>query len=147
MGTTGEHGRSQLSRRRLIAIIMGPPGGGKGTISAKIVDDFSFYHFSTGDELRRHVAEKSEVGVEAKAFMDKGSLVPDDLMVRLVLAKISELSDDQNILLDGFPRTVAQATALQARLHVDFAIHLQIPAETIMQRAAARWIHRASGRT
>ena len=79
--------------------------------------------------------------------MDQGSLVPDDLMVRLVLAKISELPDDQSILLDGFPRTIAQAVALQEHLHVDVAIHLDIPAETIMQRAAARWIHRASGRT
>ena len=137
----------QAQHRRLTAVIIGPPGGGKGTISNKIVDEFSFHHISTGDELRRHVADKTGVGVEAKAFMDSGSLVPDDLMVRLVLAKVSELPSTENILLDGFPRTVSQAATLQAHLQVDLAIHLDIPSETIMQRAAARWIHRPSGRT
>ena len=130
-----------------MAVLIGPPGGGKGTISAKIVEDYCFCHISTGDELRRNVAEEAELGVQAKDFMDRGDLVSDELMTKLVLTKVAELPQEQHILLDGFPRTVAQAAALQAHLNVDLTIHLEIPAETIMKRAAARWIHRPSGRT
>eukprot|EP00616_Rhizochromulina_sp_CCMP1243_P009971 CAMPEP_0118971008 /NCGR_PEP_ID=MMETSP1173-20130426/7775_1 /TAXON_ID=1034831 /ORGANISM="Rhizochromulina marina cf, Strain CCMP1243" /LENGTH=216 /DNA_ID=CAMNT_0006920433 /DNA_START=53 /DNA_END=703 /DNA_ORIENTATION=+ len=130
---------------RFTALIMGPPGGGKGTISKKILKDFSFTHLSTGDVLRANVREATAIGQEAKGFMDSGNLVPDDLMVRLVLSELEKTPVDR-LLLDGFPRTRPQAEALGKHLHVDMALNLNVPTETIVARISNRWIHPGSGR-
>eukprot|EP00565_Helicotheca_tamesis_P005892 CAMPEP_0185733232 /NCGR_PEP_ID=MMETSP1171-20130828/18861_1 /TAXON_ID=374046 /ORGANISM="Helicotheca tamensis, Strain CCMP826" /LENGTH=218 /DNA_ID=CAMNT_0028402901 /DNA_START=215 /DNA_END=871 /DNA_ORIENTATION=+ len=129
-------------------LILGKPGGGKGTISGKILNDFPvFQHLSTGDVLRQHVREETAIGIEAKKHMDEGSLVPDDLMIRLVLEDAkSVVENGKSLLLDGFPRTIDQAIALDKSLDVDLVINLDIPTETIVQRVSERWIHPASGR-
>lgn len=123
-----------------------PLGGGKGTISKKILKDFSFHHLSTGDELRKHVSEGTEVGKEAKSYMDSGALVPDSLIIKLVLGEVANLPANINVLLDGFPRTEAQAVALDKDITVDICINLDIPEATIVERMSGRWIHMASGR-
>ncbi|KAL7529110.1 hypothetical protein ACHAXR_002797 [Thalassiosira sp. AJA248-18] len=129
-------------------LILGKPGGGKGTISGKILRDFSqFRHVSTGDELRQHVRNGTDLGKEAKNYMDAGCLVPDDVMIKMVMGDAVEaVKTGQSLLLDGFPRTMEQAVALDKNLDVDLVINLCIPNETIIERISDRWIHPASGR-
>ena len=129
-------------------LILGKPGGGKGTISKKILNDFpAFKHFSTGDLLRQHVREGTDIGKEAKEHMDSGSLVPDDLIIRLVLDEAEkEFNNGKSLLLDGFPRTMEQAEALAENVDVDLVVDLNVPNETIVERIADRYIHPASGR-
>jgi len=129
-------------------LILGKPGGGKGTISKKILKDFpTFKHFSTGDMLRQHVREKTDIGIEAKKHMDSGSLVPDEVIINLVLSEAEKESENGNsLLLDGFPRTMEQAKALGESVNVDHVVDLNVPNDTIVERIADRWIHPASGR-
>jgi len=130
------------------ALILGKPGGGKGTISGKVLKDFpQFHHVSTGDLLRSHVREETEIGREAKSYMDEGKLVPDDLIIGLVMEEATpNLELGKSLLLDGFPRTVSQAEHLEEVVHVDLVINLDIPTDIIVERIADRWIHPASGR-
>lgn len=132
----------------MFMLILGKPGGGKGTISKKILSDFTqFEHFSTGDMLRQHVRSETDLGVEAKQYMEQGALVPDDLIIRLVMQESKEIMDQgKSLLLDGFPRTMEQAMALDQSIDVDLVVDLDIPNETIVERIADRWIHPASGR-
>eukprot|EP00539_Tryblionella_compressa_P018407 CAMPEP_0178867012 /NCGR_PEP_ID=MMETSP0747-20121128/5246_1 /TAXON_ID=913974 /ORGANISM="Nitzschia punctata, Strain CCMP561" /LENGTH=225 /DNA_ID=CAMNT_0020533897 /DNA_START=214 /DNA_END=891 /DNA_ORIENTATION=- len=129
-------------------MILGKPGGGKGTISGKILKDFpQFHHVSSGDLLRSHVRDGTKLGVEARKYMEKGALVPDELMIGLVMEEATpHLEKGKSLLLDGFPRTVGQAKALEDEVHVDMVINLDIPTETIVERIADRWIHEPSGR-
>lgn len=129
-------------------LILGKPGGGKGTISKKILKDFPmFTHFSTGDLLRQHVLQKTEIGKEAKKHMDSGSLVPDDLMIRLVLDEAEKEAENGNsLLLDGFPRTMEQAKALAESVSVDLVVDLNVPNDTIIERISERYVHLGSGR-
>jgi adenylate kinase len=92
-------------------ILLGPPGAGKGTQAARLRDDFDLAYIATGDLLREHVKQESELGREAKSYMDDGKLVPDDLVIAMILEKV-ELEGDDGFLLDGFPRNAAQADAL-----------------------------------
>jgi len=124
---------------------MGRPGGGKGTISKKMLKDFNYVHVSTGDLLRANVRDGTDLGKEAKSYMDTGSLVPDDLIIRLVVDEVSQHAD-KSLLLDGFPRTLAQGEAIEAYLPVDNAIYLNVPTQTIVERISNRWIHPGSGR-
>lgn len=98
-----------------------------------------------GDVLRAHVRDKTPLGVEAKKYMDKGDLVPDQLMVDLVQVEMKKQRADR-VLLDGFPRTLPQAKALLATFHVDAVLALDIPRETIVTRISNRWTHLTSGR-
>jgi len=109
---------SNGSQRDLMTVIMGPPGAGKGTISKKIIKDFGYAHVSTGDMLRAHVREGTELGKEAKTFMDSGGLVPDKLIIDMLMAKLKEGGSDSKVLLDGFPRTKGQAEALDSNSKV-----------------------------
>jgi len=129
-------------------LILGKPGGGKGTISGKILADFpSFQLMSTGDELRQHVRNQTAIGVEAMKYMDEGSLVPDNVMIKLVINDAMEaIKTGRSLLLDGFPRTLEQAKVLDQNLNVDLVVNLSIPNETIVGRISDRWIHPASGR-
>ncbi|XP_050184493.1 GTP:AMP phosphotransferase AK3, mitochondrial isoform X1 [Myiozetetes cayanensis] len=129
----------------LRAVIMGPPGSGKGTVSARIIKHFGVKHLSSGDLLRDNMQKRTEVGILAKSYIDQGRLIPDDIMTQLMLTELKGL-DQYNWLLDGFPRTVAQAEALDKECHVDTVIDLDVPFETIKCRLTARWIHPASGR-
>jgi adenylate kinase len=97
-------------------ILFGPPGSGKGTQSEKIVQKFGLKHLSTGDLLRKELSEKTPLGVEAKNFMDKGQLVPDEVVIGMIDSCLDKNTDAKGFLFDGFPRTVAQAEALDKLL-------------------------------
>lgn len=134
-------------RREISALIMGAPGSGKGTISSKILQDFPFAHISTGDMLRKHITDGTALGAQAKGYMDRGAFVPDDLIIELLIDALAKNGDGgKHLLLDGFPRTLGQALALDKKLKVDFVIDLDIPTATIMERLTDRWIHPGSGR-
>lgn len=136
------------SARGHIALIMGKPGGGKGTISNWLVKDFGFTHLSTGDMLRTHLEKSTKLGKLAKGYMNKGELVPDDVMVDLVVHVVNEQLQKSSspILLDGFPRTVPQAEALEADVQIDYVLSLEVPSDEIVSRISDRWIHKQSGR-
>lgn len=132
--------------RKLTTVIMGPPGGGKGTISKKLIKDFGYHHISTGDMLRAHVRGETDQGKKAKDFMDKGALVPDELIIDMLLSTFGDLGPKTRVLLDGFPRTRAQAEALDSKTKVAIALNLAVPNDEIVQRISGRWTHPASGR-
>lgn len=134
-----------MMKKALNVIIFGSPGSGKGTISKKIVKDFSFNHLSTGDLLRQHVLNGTPIGVAAKQLMDAGKLVPDQLVLDMLLD--SSKGTKGNLLLDGYPRTIVQAESLQKHIPIHSVIALDIPHQTIIDRLSSRWIHPKSGRT
>jgi adenylate kinase len=127
----------------LIAVLFGPPGSGKGTQAARIARRLGIPHISTGDILRAEVASGSELGSEAKPIMDAGGLVPDDLVVRIIEARLREPDASRGALLDGFPRTPAQAEALDAMLRrrglrVDSVVLLRVPESELFARMRRR---------
>ena len=129
------------------ALILGPPGGGKGTLSKRLVRDFDFAHVSSGDALRNQIAAKTSVGSQAESYIQAGSLVPDDIVTSLVVDELSANSNSSNLLLDGFPRTLDQAKALGEKYQVDLVLNLDVPEEEIMSRLSNRRVHVASGRS
>ncbi|XP_036186927.1 GTP:AMP phosphotransferase AK3, mitochondrial isoform X1 [Myotis myotis] len=133
------------STRLLRAVILGAPGSGKGTVSSRITQHFELKHLSSGDLLRGNILQGTEIGVLAKTFIEQGKLIPDDIMTRLALHELKNLTQ-YNWLLDGFPRTLPQAKALDKVYKIDTVINLKVPFEVIKQRLTARWIHPASGR-
>lgn len=143
---TSLQGPLSANGRDITTLIMGPPGGGKGTISKKLIKDFGFHHVSTGDLLRANVRNGTELGKKAKEYMDTGGLVPDDLIVAMVLSE-TQSNKCEHLLLDGFPRTLGQAETLGKNMTVDLVLNLAVPTEEIVQRAAGRWMHPESGRT
>jgi len=142
LGASSYHcdGRVEHTEDTHFLLILGKPGGGKGTISGKVLKDMpNFHHLSSGDVLRHHVREGTEVGNEAKEYMNEGKLVPDDVMVRLIMEDAHRFVDEgKSLLLDGFPRTLEQAAALDKALDVDLVINLDIPTETIVDRISDR---------
>ena len=124
---------STVGGQPMCALIVGAPGSGKGTISNWIVRDFGLKHVSSGDLLRQNINEGTPLGKEAKAFMDKGELVPDEVMVNLVSSELKKLGEI-SWLLDGFPRTQPQAAALQAETPVNVVVNLDVPFDTIIGR-------------
>ncbi|KAJ8789035.1 hypothetical protein J1605_022287 [Eschrichtius robustus] len=133
------------SARLVRAAIMGAPGSGKGTVSSRITKHFELKHLSSGDLLRDNMLRGTEIGVLAKTFIDQGKLIPDDVMTRLVLHELKNLTQ-YSWLLDGFPRTLPQAEALDRAYQIDTVMNLNVPFEVIKQRLTARWIHPGSGR-
>ena len=128
-------------------LIMGPPGAGKGTQAGHLVEHYGLRHVATGDLLRSAVAEQTPLGLEAKGFMDAGNLVPDAVMIGLIRELAAGLPDDAGILLDGFPRTRAQAVALDETLgaldrDVDVALDIRVPDDVLVERLSGRWICR-----
>lgn len=124
---------------------MGAPGSGKGTISERIISSFNFKYASTGDILRSNVRMKTPLGIEADKYISDGQLVPDDLVMRCVLNRLNAIGND-SWLLDGFPRTIAQAEYLYKFQPVESVIKLDVPHDVIVERVQRRWIHVASGR-
>lgn len=124
---------------------MGPPGSGKGTVSARIIKSFGLKHLSSGDMLRANINAQTELGLLMKSCIDQGQLVPDDVMSRLILGDLRAM-DQSSWLLDGFPRTVSQAEALDDAFRVDTVINLNVPFQTIKERLTSRWTHLPSGR-
>lgn len=128
-------------------ILLGPPGSGKGTQAHYIMERFEIPQISTGDMLRQSIAANTSVGIQAKSLMDKGSLVPDDIIIKLVKERIQQPDCARGFLLDGFPRTVKQAEALtMAGVQIDKVIELEVPDDVLVQRLSGRRVHVGSGR-
>ena len=131
-------------------IMLGAPGAGKGTQAKKIAEKYSIPHISTGDIFRKNIKEKTELGqkvegllAEGKTYMDKGELVPDELVVDLIMDRFKEADCVNGYVLDGFPRTIPQAEALDKALAannetVDYAINVEVPDENIINRMSGR---------
>lgn len=129
-------------------IILGPPGAGKGTQAAFIASEQNIPHISTGDMLREAIKNGTELGLQAKAVMDAGNLVSDELIIEVVKERISQEDCKTGFLFDGFPRTIPQAEALQENnVDINGVIELVIADEEIIKRMSGRRIHLASGRT
>ncbi len=129
-------------------IILGPPGAGKGTQAAFIASEQNIPHISTGDMLREAIKNGTELGLQAKAVMDSGNLVSDELIIELVKERISQEDCKNGFLFDGFPRTIPQAEALQENnVDINGVIELVVADEEIIKRMSGRRIHLASGRT
>lgn len=127
----------------MVAILLGPPGVGKGTQAVRLVDDLGAQHVSTGDLLRAARREGTELGKLAQGFMDRGELVPDDLILDLVREHLDGLGAEVDVLFDGFPRTTDQAVGLDAVLarigrRVDVVVLFQAPDETLVKRLSGR---------
>ena len=119
-------------------IFLGPPGAGKGTQAEKISELYGIAHISTGDMLRSQMREGTPLGAEAKGYIDRGALVPDELIVAMVAERIKEEDCANGFLLDGFPRTVSQAEALNGISDIDMVIDIAVPAERLMERIGGR---------
>ena len=128
-------------------IIFGAPGSGKGTICNKLVNDFKFNHISTGNLLRNHVTNNTDLGIQVKSYMQKGILVPDKLVVEILAKELQSAGDVTSNLLDGFPRTIDQAKILAMSQNIDAVLCLDVPIDVIVQRLSGRWTHLKSGRT
>ena len=124
-------------------ILLGPPGAGKGTQAASLAERFGIPHVATGDLLRAAVASETELGNKAKTYMDAGELVPDSLVIQMLRERLEEPDAKVGFLLDGFPRNLAQAEALDAMLEeigrsLDAVVALDVPDQTIVQRISTR---------
>ena len=124
-------------------ILLGPPGAGKGTQAKLISEKFSIPHISTGDIFRANIKEKTPLGIEAKRYIDNGQLVPDEVTIGIVKDRLTKDDCDNGFLLDGFPRTVAQAEALDEFLKginkdLDVALLIKVPEEFILERMTGR---------
>ena len=124
-------------------IMLGAPGAGKGTQAKKIAEKYSIPHISTGDIFRANIKNGTELGMKAKTYMDQGLLVPDELVVDLVVDRLGQDDCVYGCVLDGFPRTIPQAEALDAALTkagqaVDYAINVEVPDENIVKRMSGR---------
>ena len=119
-------------------VLFGPPGAGKGTQAARIVDLTSKPQISTGDMLRAALLEGSELGKEAKSYMEAGELVPDDIIIGLISQRLKVDDAKNGVLFDGFPRTIAQAEELAKIAKVDSVISIEVPDDSIVQRIVGR---------
>ena len=128
-------------------ILLGAPGAGKGTQANFLKSKFNIPQISTGDMLRSAVTNKTELGISAKDYMDRGLLVPDDLIINLVKLRIKDADCKNGFLLDGFPRTIPQAQAMKdADIYVNYVVEIQVSDSDIVERLSGRRIHPESGR-
>lgn len=133
-------------------IFMGLPGAGKGTQAERIVTEFGIPHISTGDMFRAAIAEQTPLGLQAKSFMDQGNLVPDEVTIGIVRDRFQKPDCEKGFLLDGFPRTIAQAEALDAMLkelgrEIDVVINMHVQRENLLARLTGRRICKSCGAT
>ncbi|API92391.1 MULTISPECIES: adenylate kinase [Virgibacillus] len=133
-------------------ILMGLPGAGKGTQAEKINEKYNIPHISTGDMFRLAIKEGTDLGKKAKEYMDRGELVPDEVTNGIVKERLSKDDCKKGFLLDGFPRTIAQAAALQSLLQdinqsIDYVIHVDVPEEKLVERLTGRRICPTCGTT
>ena len=129
-------------------ILLGGPGAGKGTQANLVKDKYRIPQISTGDMLRAALKEGTELGLKAKAYMDAGKLVPDDVIIGLVKERIKEPDCESGFLFDGFPRTIPQADAMkEAGVPIEAVVDIDVPDEEIIKRLSGRRDHPASGRT
>ncbi|MBR3159832.1 MAG: adenylate kinase [Atopobiaceae bacterium] len=133
-------------------VLLGAPGAGKGTQGQKLVEDYGIAHISTGDLLRAAVKAQSELGKQAKAFMDAGQLAPDQLVIDLVKERLAQPDAQKGFMLDGFPRNIAQAETLDGELkdmgvELDAALLVDVPFDVIVNRLSSRRTCRSCGYT
>ena len=133
-------------------VLLGPPGAGKGTQAARIVEKYAIPHISTGDIFRKNIKEGTELGKKAQEYMNKGELVPDSLVIEIALDRLNEDDCKVGFLLDGFPRTVEQAEALDAYLadkgqQVDKVLDMDVKKEILMERLTGRRVCKDCGAT
>ncbi|XP_077189565.1 adenylate kinase 4, mitochondrial isoform X1 [Paroedura picta] len=145
LGPTLHVSETPMAARLLRAVVLGPPGSGKGTVCERIAKSFGLQHLSSGQFLRENIKANSDVGILAKQYIESGLLVPDHVFTRVMMTELDKMQV-QPWLLDGFPRTMGQAEALDKICELDLVISLNIPFETLKDRLSARWIHPASGR-
>jgi adenylate kinase len=131
-------------------ILLGAPGTGKGTQAHLLAEKEGWLHVSTGDMLREAVANQTGLGVEAKKYMDQGALVPDELVIGMLVERIGKPDAQSGLILDGFPRNLAQAKALDEALTnagrgVDLAVNIAVPDEELVRRLSGRWMCRNCG--
>lgn len=131
-------------------ILFGPPGSGKGTQSANIIEKYGLLHLSTGDLLRSEIADKTPLGLEAKKFMDQGNLVPDEVVIGMISSKLDSNPEARGFIFDGFPRTTAQAEALDKLLalkktSISMVLSLEVPEDELVRRLLERGL--TSGRS
>jgi adenylate kinase len=139
---------AQVMSAPTVLILLGPPGAGKGTQAARLSAALSLPHVATGDLFREHLARRSELGLKAQAFVDGGRLVPDDLVVEMLFERVSRPDCGGGFLLDGFPRTLEQARALDARLPNGARVRvlaLHVEDATLIERLSGRLTCRACG--
>jgi adenylate kinase len=124
-------------------VFLGPPGAGKGTQAKRVVEKLGLLHLSTGDMLRDEVARKTALGETAKSYMDRGELVPDGLIIDMISGRIGQAK--KGFLLDGFPRTVAQAEALASTTDLDAVVSIDLAREEVVRRLTSRRVCRTCG--
>lgn len=129
-------------------ILIGAQGSGKGTQAEMLAQALGIPHIASGDLFRKELEEKTEIGLKASAYLDRGELVPDDVTIAMVLKRLKQPDCEPGVLLDGFPRTIAQAEALDQSLpdlgrQVDAVLYLKVPREKLLRRLAGRYICRA----
>jgi len=128
-------------------IFLGAPGAGKGTQAANVAQELSLVHIASGDLLRQAIEQGSELGMQAKPYMEKGILVPDEITIRMVLERISAPDCEAGVILDGFPRNLEQAEALDKALAgqgkaIDKVVYIKVPEGELLRRLSGRWICR-----
>jgi len=133
-------------------LLLGPPGGGKGTQAKFLIEKYRIPQVSTGDMLREHLKTNSNLGIEAKKFMDAGDLVPDDVIINMMRERLNKNDCKNGYILDGFPRTLSQAEGLNLLLNnlnqnLDYVIVINVDDQIIIERMGGRRVHPGSGRT
>ena len=126
-------------------VLLGPPGIGKGTAAAKLSKKMQIPHISTGDMLRENVAHKTKLGLEAKSYMDKGLLVPDDVVIEMMKERLKKDDCKKGFILDGFPRTIKQAEEIGKEIKIDKVVNIQASDKIIIGRLSKRKICKKCG--
>ena len=126
-------------------ILLGAPGAGKGTQASQIADAYSIPHISTGDIFREYIASETPIGILAKSYIDKGQLVPDDVTCEVVEGRLMEADCQEGYMLDGFPRTIAQAEHLDKMAAIDAVINIDVDLSLLMERLCGRRVCKACG--
>jgi adenylate kinase len=133
-----------------VVVLLGAPGAGKGTQADLLAERLGIPHVSTGDLFRTAVRDRSPIGLEARRYMERGQLVPDDITIQMLLDRLTASDAAGGVILDGFPRNRAQAKALEAALaetgsQVDRAVTIEVPTDELVRRLSGRWVCRDSG--
>ncbi len=133
-----------------VIVLLGGPGAGKGTQATRLAEHLGIPHVATGDLFRAAVRDGSPIGLEARRYMERGQLVPDEITIAMLLDRLSERDAAGGVVLDGFPRTRAQAEALDVALagrsgRVDRAISIEVPSDELVRRLSGRWVCRDAG--
>ncbi len=119
-------------------IFLGPPNAGKGTAASRVAPIRNIPHISTGDLFRENIKQQTEIGLKAKEYMDKGELVPDEIVIEMLKQRLEKEDCNKGFILDGFPRTAEQAQKLQEMTDIDMVVSLNVPDEILVERAATR---------